>query len=213
MSGSPRSQRRICFTVSHPEVDHIKVLLQLEWSALNIGTVWNSFSHEKKFYSIVYPRPTNVKLASKKQWGPLLRVGMGNGVCCADLGNEGSNLKTEAIEKQLKNRFPRAISHLAATVYEGCGNGHTSHWLEKSKKLKSLFFARSLLKTSPVWSQLFPVAWFMMGVSLLGQYLGTCLLPPITKHRWVNAVPHFLLVHLDSVGQESDRFSGTHYCC
>jgi len=98
MSGSPRSQRRICFIVSHPEVDHIKVLLQLEWSALNIGTVWNSFSHEKKFYSIVYPRPTNVKLASKKQWGPLLRVGMGNGVCCADLGNEGSNLKTEAIE-------------------------------------------------------------------------------------------------------------------
>lgn len=120
MSGSPRSQRRICFTVSHPEVDHIKVLLQLEWSALNIGTVWNSFSHEKKFYSIVYPRPTNVKLASKKQWGPLLRVGMGNGVCCADLGNEGSNLKTEAIEA--------AQEQISKSYFPPCSNWIWGLW-------------------------------------------------------------------------------------
>lgn len=37
-----------------------------------------------------------MNLASKKQWGPVLRVGLGK--CCADLGNEDSDLKTEAIE-------------------------------------------------------------------------------------------------------------------
>lgn len=53
------------------------------------------------------------------------------------------------------------------------------------RNLNSLIFARSLPKTSLAWSQLFLLVWFMMGVCLLDQYLGTCLPPSITKRRWV----------------------------
>lgn len=62
------------------------------------------------------------------------------------------------------------------------------------RNLNSLIFARSLLKISLAWSQLFLLVWFMMGVCLLDQYLGTCSPPSITKHRWVDVLSHFSLM-------------------
>lgn len=67
------------------------------------------------------------------------------------------------------------------------------------RNLNSLIFARSLLKTSLAWSQLFLLVWFMMGVCLLDQYLETCLSPPITKHRWVDVLSHFSLIQQSCV--------------
>lgn len=79
---------------------------------------------------------------------------------------------------------------------------------KRMRNLNSLVFARSLLKTSLAWSQVFLLVWFMMGVCLLDQYLGTCLPPSITKHRWVDVLSHFSLLQQGCVAPGASQVFG-----